>query len=42
MVKAIDVHIHAPRQGGGEASERERAMNGWPPISISSRPLRIA
>jgi len=29
MVRAIDVHIHAPRQGGAEASERERAMDTY-------------
>jgi predicted TIM-barrel fold metal-dependent hydrolase len=28
VVKAIDVHIHAPRQGG-ETSERERAMDAY-------------
>jgi predicted TIM-barrel fold metal-dependent hydrolase len=29
MVRAIDVHIHAPRQNSGESSERERAMDTY-------------
>lgn len=29
MVRAIDVHIHAPRPDAGEPSERERAMDSY-------------
>jgi uncharacterized protein len=29
MVKAIDIHIHAPRQNAAERSEREQAMDSY-------------